>query len=118
MRSPDGGDVPATRASLVEELRAFDHARPSLPGEHWAAFGLGLYLLLRRRRGSVGGVASMVAGAALVARALSGRDGAIAMFGRARRRDAQDEFVDVAMPWPHDERVRVASSESEQRNGG
>lgn len=114
MKSLDGGDMLAKRASLLEELRAFDRARQSLPGEHWAAFGLGLYLLLRRSGSPVGRVASMVAGAALVARALSGRDGAIAMYRRAERRDAEDDLDGAAMPWPYDERVFVARIESEQ----
>ena len=91
--------------SLAERLRDLDSARPSLPGEHWAAFGLGLYFLLHRRRTVGGRFASMVSGVALVARALSGRDGAVAMW---RRQGEVGEMVDVAAPWPYDERVRIA----------
>jgi hypothetical protein len=92
---------------LVDRLRHFDQRRPSLPGEHWAAFALGLYFLLRRRTGFLGRAASVMAGGALVARALSGRDGAIAMLRRDGPAREGDDFVDVAMPWPYDERVRI-----------
>jgi hypothetical protein len=116
MKSLGLDDKAARNRSLLAALRDFDEARPSLPGEHWTAFGLGLYLLLRRRRTSAGRLASMVAGATLVARALSGRDGAIAVLRRTRERDAEDEVVDVAMPWPYDERVRVVrNGSSEER---
>ena len=98
---------PAKDSSFLAALRQFDDARPSLPGEHWAAFGLGLYFLLRRRSSVVGRLASMVAGTALVARALTGRDGAIAVWRRADRRDDTGELLDVAMPWPYEERVRI-----------
>ncbi len=65
--------------SLIERLRELDESRPSLPGEHWMALGLGLYFLMRRRQTLPGRLASTVAGVALVTRALSGRDGAIAV---------------------------------------
>ena len=100
---------PGSGPSLAERLRDFDNARPSLPGEHWAAFGLGLYLLLRRRRTVVGRLASMILGGTLVARALSGRDGAVAMW---RRQGEAGELVDVAAPWPYDERVRITKVSS------
>ena len=98
--------------SLADRLRAFDRNRPSLPGEHWAAFALGLYLLFRRRRGVLGRTASALAGGALVARALSGRDGAIAMLSRDDRTRGADDLVDVAMPWPYDERVRIVQHDA------
>ena len=61
-------------------------------------------------------MASVVAGAALVARALSGRDGAVAMWRRVALRDsARERFVDVAVPWPYDERVRVAPAKPAER---
>lgn len=62
--------------NLIEKLKAFDAARPEIPGEHWIAFGAGVALWLGTRRhpsfavrllGSVGGTA-------LVARAVTGRD--------------------------------------------
>jgi hypothetical protein len=89
MKSFGLDDKPARDGSLLAALRGFDEARPSLPGEHWTAFGLGLYLLLRRRRTSAGRLASIVAGAMLVARALSGRDGAIAVLRRTQMRGAE-----------------------------
>lgn len=104
--------------SFVGRLRRFDRSRYSLPGEHWMTFALGLYLIARRRRGVTGRLAALVAGGALVARALSGRDGAIAMWRRVEQRDRDHRvaagvarFVDVASPWPHRERVRVMPAE-------
>jgi Protein of unknown function (DUF3606) len=105
-------DKPAKAPSLLAALRDVDESRPSLPGEHWAAFGFGLYLLLRRRSSGVGRLASMFAGTALMARALSGRDGAIAMWRRAEAGDAANQLIDVAMPWPYEQRVRIARNES------
>ena len=99
-------------ASFFAALRDFDEARPSVPGEHWAAFGLGLYFLLRRRRTMVGRLASMGSGVTLIARALSGRDGAIAMWRRVERQGEAGEMVDVAAPWPYDKRVRIAKTAS------
>ena len=107
MKSLGLDDKPAKDSSLLAALRDFDEARPSLPGEHWAAFGLGLYLLLRGRASTAGRLASMVAGTMLIARALTGRDGAIAVWRRAERRDDTGELLDVAMPWPYDERVSI-----------
>lgn len=102
----------APDASTLQRLRRFDQGRHSLPGEHWAAFALGLYFLQHRSGSALGRAASVVAGAALIARALSGRDGAVAMYRRVALRDAASErFVDVAAPWPYKERVRVAPAE-------
>jgi hypothetical protein len=100
-----------TDTSLVERLREFDSKRPSLPGEHWAAFALGLYLLLARRSSVFGRAASVMAGGALVARALSGRDGAIAMLRREGQAHRADDYVDVAMPWPYQEPVRIKQAD-------
>ena len=117
MKSLHVGETFPRRASLLGGLRDFDQTRRSLPGEHWAAFAIGLYLVLRRRRSAAGRVAAMIAGSALVARALSGRDGAVAMYRRAESRDAEGPFIDVAMPWPYDERVRIGrDGASEERS--
>jgi hypothetical protein len=117
MNAPDTRDTPdASGASAFQRLRRFDHGRHSLPGEHWATFALGLYFLQHRPASALGRVASVVAGVALVARALSGRDGAVAMWRRVALRDsARERFVDVAAPWPYDERVRVAPAEPAER---
>ena len=110
MNAPHTPDASGT--STFQRLRRFDHGRHSLPGEHWATFALGLYFLQHRPASALGRVASLVAGAAFVARALSGRDGALAMWRRVALRDsARERFVDVAAPWPYDERVRVAPAE-------
>ncbi len=74
--------------SLLERLREFDDSRPSLPGEHWFAFGVGLYFLLSRRHSVAGRLASMALGAAFIARAITGRDGAIAVLSRPESESA------------------------------
>jgi hypothetical protein len=102
----------APRTSLLARLRELDRSRHSWPGEHWIAFAAGLYLLQRSRPTRLGRLASAAAGVALVARALSGRDGAIALLRRPER--ARDgDFVDVAAPWPYAERTRIAAGKVE-----
>jgi len=94
--------------SLIDRLREFDAQRESLPGEHWLAFGLGLYLLLRRRKSVAARAIAMAAGALFVVRALSGRDGAIAAVERAAHAGDDAGFAEVAAPWPYARRVRVS----------
>jgi uncharacterized membrane protein len=102
------------QGSWLDRLRRLDEQRPGLPGEHWLALGAGLWLLKRGPRSTLGRLLSMAAGAALVARAASGRDG---LLQRLREKDqqlqrqepSQEAFVEVAAPWPYEERVRVAS---------
>lgn len=71
--------------NALHAVRRLDRNRPSLPGEHWATFAIGLRYLLRQRRGALGSVGSKALGLALIARALTGRDGAIAMLRRPPR---------------------------------
>lgn len=78
---------------LLDRLRRFDESRPSVPGEHWLACGVGIYFLLRGRRRVAGRLASMAVGVALVARGLSGRDGAIAVLRRPEQRGAADASI-------------------------
>ena len=100
-------------SSAIDRLRAADAQRPSLPGEHWATVGLGLFLLLRRPRSLLGRIGCLTAGAALIARGLSGRDGALAVAQRAaQERVADENLVEVAAPWPYEERVRVVTTPS------
>jgi hypothetical protein len=94
--------------SLIDRLVELDERRPGVPGEHWLAFGLGVYLLLRDRRSAPGRLVSMAVGALFVARALTGRDGAIAVLGRLARQDGDAGFAEIAAPWPYDQRVRVS----------
>ena len=63
--------------SVLQQLHAFDTARPSFPGEHWLALaaGIGLWMAMRDRRPGLARSAGLAASAALVARAASGRDG-------------------------------------------
>ena len=96
-------------ASLLDRLRSWDAQRQGFPGEHWLAFAAGLYLLARPRRSTAARLASLVAGAGLVARSLSGRDGAIARLEERARERADAGYVEVAAPWPYDRRVRVST---------
>ena len=94
--------------SVVGRLRQWDERRPSLPGEHWMAAAAGLYLLLRPSRSVPLRLASVAGGALLITRALTGRDGAIAAAKRfAQGESGADDYIDVAAPWPHAQRVRV-----------
>ncbi|NML15667.1 hypothetical protein [Azohydromonas caseinilytica] len=72
-------------AGLIRQLKAFDDRRPSVPGEHFVAFGTGTALLLRGRRSAspVLRTLACAGGLLLMARGLSGRDGLLA---RLRRR--------------------------------
>jgi uncharacterized membrane protein len=62
---------------LLSSLKQFDQRRPSLPGEHLMTLGAGTALLRAagRRRSRLGKAITLAAGAALLWRALSGRDG-------------------------------------------
>ena len=63
--------------SMFGALRDFDRRRPSFPGEHMLTLGAGTALLRssRRRSSRIGRLLTAAAGLALMARALSGRDG-------------------------------------------
>lgn len=62
---------------LLTALRQLDENRSSLPGEHWAALGLGLMLLrsAARQKSTLAHLALLAAGSLVVWRAASGRDG-------------------------------------------
>jgi len=62
------------------QLRQWDKARPGLPGEHWFSFGLGLFLVSRRPSHALVRAVSVIAGTALLARSMSGRDGPVAAY--------------------------------------
>ena len=53
----------------IDRLRRADEQRPSFPGEHWLVATAGMWLLRRK------GLLSKAAGAAMLYRAASGRDG-------------------------------------------
>lgn len=63
--------------SSLARLRAYDDARPGVPGEHLLTLGMGLavWLLTRHHRSTLVRTAGLMAGSALVGRAASGRDG-------------------------------------------
>jgi len=98
---------------LLTALKDFDRQRPAVPGEHFIKLGLGA-LMLR------GGLVSKLIGGALIYRAFTGKDGLAQKLqgGNAARSmpdDAQrrgEGFVDVASPWPYEERVQVAEPSS------
>lgn len=100
--------------SPLERLRRFDDERSSLPGEHWMTLGMGLWLMTRPATTVVGRLAAVAAGAALVLRAASGRDGFAARLGwdglsggSHDRRFTQPRRIDLSSPWPQPQRVRV-----------
>ena len=96
--------------SLIERVREWDDRRPSLPGEHWITAAIGIYLLLRRGRSTAGRLVSAGAGALLVMRALTGRDGAMAALERLASEESDGpDYIDVAAPWPYDRRVRITA---------
>jgi hypothetical protein len=102
----------APRTSFLSQLRELDRRRHAWPGEHWFALAAGLYFLQRSSPTRLGRLASAATGVALVARALSGRDGAIAVLRRPERPRAEG-LVDVAAPWPYEDRTRIASGKVE-----
>ena len=102
--------------SLIDRLVAFDAQRESLPGEHWLAFGLGVYLLLRHRQSVAGRLVSMAAGALFIVRGLTGRDGAIAVLERRTPQNDDAGFAEVAAPWPYDRRVRISAPRRTRRS--
>ena len=71
----------------LRRLRAADQRRSGLPGEHWAAFGAALSALgaARSIRSPALRTLALVVGGVLVLRAVSGRDGAIAVAKRKAR---------------------------------
>ena len=74
-------------AALLDRIRRQDDRRPGFPGEHWMALVAGVALLaLAARRGRRGrGLPSAIAGAGLIARAATGRDGPLGRLRRATR---------------------------------
>ena len=97
-------------ASAIERLRRWDERRPSLPGEHWITAAAGVYLLLARRSSVTARLLSAAAGAALIARALSGRDGPLAALnGLPGSEEEPSGYVEVAAPWPYSRRIRVST---------
>jgi hypothetical protein len=102
--------------SLMERLRRYDEARPGIPGEHWFALAAGLWLMTRGRTSTLERIAALATGAALVARAVSGRDGLSGMLARQKRRRLVDRlgrkrpyarYLEIGATWPSEKRVRV-----------
>lgn len=69
----------------LQDLKQWDKQRPGFPGEHWLALGAGLLVMRRagRSRSFLGRMAGRALGAALMARAASGRDGPLGKLGLA-----------------------------------
>jgi hypothetical protein len=71
---------------LFNRLVEFDRRRPNFPGEHFIVATLGASLLrAAARRTGPGRILSLLAGAALVARAASGRGGISSLSRLVRR---------------------------------
>lgn len=87
---------PLSLTAWKEALRRLDDSRESFPGEHWLAFGAGALLLARGGRGVFGRAVGIAAGALLIGRALTGRDG---LLTRVQTRLAEGV--------PHDESARA-----------
>ena len=75
---------PSMDDSLLDRLKRFDDARPSLPAEHWLTFGAGIWLLDAPIVVPAGRLLSVATGLALVYRAASGRDGLVAIVEQER----------------------------------
>ena len=82
-------------ARSLRRLRAADQRRASLPGEHWATFGAALSALgaARSIRSPALRTLTMVVGGVLFLRAISGRDGAVAV---AKRKAQEKGLIDAA----------------------
>ena len=91
----------------IDQLRRADEKRPSFPGEHWLVATAGMWLLRRK------GLLSKAAGAAMLYRAASGRDGLRRLLGgggpgahrptlQRRMRGAGDGFQPDDMVTPAD----------------
>ena len=95
----------------MNRLRQVDRQRASFPGEHWLVATAGMWLL--RRRGLLG----KVAGAALLYRAASGRDGLLGMLrgGSARRSFTADRGGSGAQAYEGGFPERGAGSSYEAR---
>ncbi len=63
--------------NVLQQIKEFDEARDSFPGEHWLvlAAGIGVWWASRNHRSFVVRTLGLMAGTALVGRAASGRDG-------------------------------------------
>ena len=101
--------------SLIDRVVAFDARRDSLPGEHWLAFGLGLYLLLRHRRSPAARLASIARWAADAGRTLVNMTP-----GTRSHTDYMEDddpgFAEIAAPWPYDRRVLVSKPRRVRRS--
>lgn len=67
----------------LQDLKKWDDRRPSFPGEHWLALGAGMLVMRSagRSRSFLGRMAGRALGAALMARAATGRDGPLGKLG-------------------------------------
>ena len=102
--------------SPIARLRRHDHERDGLPGEHWFTLAAALWLMTRGRGSALERVAAVAVGAALMTRAIKGRDGLPGLLAQWRRRRVAARlgrrrpyarYLDIATSWPHEQRVRV-----------
>ncbi|MEO7338471.1 MAG: hypothetical protein ABIV63_18000 [Caldimonas sp.] len=103
------------KEGLIDRLMRFDDERAGFPGEHLFALSLGLWLVSRQAPTPAGRMMSALAGAGLVYRALSGRDGIMKYWDDWSRKSARanatrrphERYIDIAEPTPYSKRVRV-----------
>ena len=97
--------------SLLDRLKRFDDARPSLPAEHWLTFGAAIWFLTRPSASALARLLSVATGLALVYRAASGRDGLARLWNRKASvragRRASGRYIDSIEPYS--KRVRVSA---------
>lgn len=98
---------------LLNTIGRLDRSRPGVPGEHWVTFAIGLRYFLRQRHGTLASLGSKAVGLALIARALSGRDGLIALLKRPRLHPSEAQLVSIAPSWPYDRQVRISAPSDE-----
>ena len=67
----------------IQDLKQWDNRRQGIPGEHWLTLGAGMLLMKRagRSRSFLGRMVGRSLGAALMARAASGRNGPLGKLG-------------------------------------
>ena len=111
--------VVETVSSAWRRLRAWDEGRDSVPGEHALTRLAGIALIVRPPRDPLLAAGSIVAGFALLARSATGRDGwlpALQRWAERAQGGPEQDFIEVAAPWPYDQRVRVSAPRRTRRS--
>ncbi|KZK27885.1 hypothetical protein [Delftia sp. GW456-R20] len=82
----------------IQDLRKWDDSRKGFTGEHWLVLGAGLLALrhARRAESGMGRVVSGALGTALIARAVTGRDGVLGTAERLTAKPTLAERLQIA----------------------